>query len=117
MEVLGLGWLATRTDVPGEMTRFVSDVLGLRPAAADADHASFTLANGDVFEVFGPDHDGGGHPVMGPIGAFRVDDAAAAHRAALRLGGQVGELREEAGMRWFYLQAPDGHYYEIYAGP
>lgn len=117
MAVLGLGWLATRTADPEAMTRFVAEVLGVEPVAADAEHASFELANGDVFEVFGPDFDGGGHPGTGPIGAFRVDDAAAAHRAAVALGGQVGDLREEGGMAWFYLEAPDGHQYEIFQAP
>lgn len=117
MTVLGLGWLATRTAEPEAMTSFAAEVLGLQPSVQADGHASFTLANGDVFEVFGPDHDGGGHPGTGPIGAFRVDDARASHQAALRLGGQVGDLREEDGMAWFYLQAPDGHQYEIFQAP
>lgn len=112
--VLGLGWLATRTADPEGMTRFAAEVLGLQPTGSAGEHVTFTLDNADTFEVYGPGAEGGGHPVPGPIGAFRVEDATEVHRAARALGYEVSELRTDAGFVWFYVSAPDGHHYEIY---
>jgi hypothetical protein len=82
VRVRGIGWLGTRTQSFDEMVGFAEHVLGLRRAAYESGMAVFELANGDVFEVFSPDHDGGGHPEDAVVAGFLVDDVATACKGA-----------------------------------
>lgn len=116
MEILGLSWLGTRTDRFGEMRAFAKDVLGLKVLKDEPGVAFFELANGDQFEIFGPDHPGGGHPPTGAVAAFTVPDAPAARDELLAAGVDVGELQSLMGFTWAYFTAPDGNQYMVLSG-
>ncbi len=115
MRVMGLRWLATRTPDFHDMVMFAEERLHLVPSTLTSDVASFLLPNGDTFEVYASEDAGGGHPVDGAIGAFLVDDAAIAHAELESSGSDVLALHEEGDVRWFYVRAPDGSYYELYS--
>ena len=115
MRVMGLRWLATRTPDFHDLVMFAEERLHLVPSTLTSDVASFLLPNGDTFEVYASEDAGGGHPVDGAIGAFLVDDAAIAHAELESSGSDVLALHEEGDVRWFYVRAPDGSYYELYS--
>lgn len=93
MQITGLSWLDTRTDRFDEMVNFAKSVLGLEPSLEEEGVALFDLPNGDQFEVFSPEHQGGGHPASGVAGAFTVADVEAARAELLAAGIEVGERR------------------------
>jgi catechol 2,3-dioxygenase-like lactoylglutathione lyase family enzyme len=112
--VLGIGWLATKTEEFEAMSAFVA-ALGLEPTRQEKGVASFQLSNGDVFEVFGPDEGGGGHPEDGPIAGLLVDDARSAHERFSSAGYEVSPFYEDEGFAWLYVRAPDGRFYELFS--
>ena len=115
MEIQGLFWLGTRTTNFDEMVEFTKNVLGLKTTVEEPGMAFFELPNGDQFEVFGPDHHGGGHP-HGVAAAFKVDDAATARTELEATGVDVTELRSLLGYSWAYFRAPDDNSYLILSG-
>jgi len=108
-----IGWLGTRTPHYEEMARFAEQVLGLTPVAKEDGMTVFRLPNGDLFEVFGPDNPGGGHPPEGVVGGFVVEDVEAAAEELRAAGCEVGELQGDGGAQWVYFRAPDGNLYEL----
>jgi catechol 2,3-dioxygenase-like lactoylglutathione lyase family enzyme len=116
MHVRGIVWLGTRTARFDEMAAFVQDVLGLTVRHREDGLAIFALENGDTFEIFDPQHEGGGHP-DGVAGGFLVDDAAEAAAELKAKGIEVSEVGSAGEFRWAYFQAPDGNLYEITSGP
>lgn len=113
MEITGLSWLGTRTENFDEMADFVRSVLGLKPIMEEPGVAFFELANGDQFEVFSPEHHGGGHPASGVAGAFTVSDVEAARAELLAAGIDVGQSQSAMGYVWAYFTAPDGNAYLV----
>lgn len=116
MELKGVVWLGTRTEHFDEMVAFAQNVLGLEWKRGDDGLAVFELAGGDTFEVFDPDHPGGGHP-DGVAGGFLVDDTEAAVAELRAAGVEVSELGSAGEFRWAYFRAPDGNLYEVTSGP
>ena len=117
MQITGLSWLGTRTDRFDEMVNFAKSVLGLEPSLEEEGVALFDLPNGDQFEVFSPEHHGGGHPASGVAGAFTVADVEAARAELLAAGIEVGEAQTAMGYVWAYLTAPDGNAYLVISKP
>jgi len=116
MELKGVVWLGTRTERFDEMVAFAEDVLGLERKRGEDGLAAFELADGDTFEVFDPQHPGGGHP-DGVAGGFLVDDADAAVAELRAAGVEVTQVDSAGDYRWAYFRAPDGNLYEVTSGP
>jgi catechol 2,3-dioxygenase-like lactoylglutathione lyase family enzyme len=115
VQVTGLSWLGTRTSSYEEMVEFAQRVLGLPPPQGEPGLAVFELPDGSLFEIFAPDHEGGGHP-DGVVAGFRVDDVAAARKELAAAGAEVTPLEGGSRDAWAYFRAPDGNLYEI-VGP
>jgi catechol 2,3-dioxygenase-like lactoylglutathione lyase family enzyme len=113
MKITGLIWLGTRTPRFEEMTGFAENVLGLVREFGEDGMTGFKLPDGSLFEVFGPDHPGGGHPVEGVAGGFRVDDLEGAIAEFEAAGVEVRPLRSSGSIGWVYFRAPDGNFYEL----
>jgi hypothetical protein len=120
MKVKGIAWLGSPTDRYGEMRRFAVEVLGLHPRIDEPDFAVFDLADGDVFEIFGPRAIADGHQFMrSPVAGFLVDDVAAA-RAEMEAKGVlfIGPLHGSSNAGgWSHFFGPDGQVYEITSRP
>ena len=116
VEVRGIVWLGTRTSQFDEMTAFAESVLGLKPKHREEGLARYQLPGGDQFEVFGPQHPGGGHP-DGIAGGFLVDDADAAVAELRAAGAEVTQVEGSGDFRWAYFRAPDDNLYEVTSGP
>ena len=116
MQIQGIVWVGTRTANFDEMVSFVENVLGAKLLRQDEGVVLFSLANGDVVEVFAPDAPGGGHP-EGVAPGFLVDDVARAREEMQAAGAEVGDLHSAAGWTWAYFRAPDGNMYEITQHP
>jgi catechol 2,3-dioxygenase-like lactoylglutathione lyase family enzyme len=116
MKIRGIVWLGTRTAQFDEMAAFAQDVLGLTARHREDGLAIFALENGDTFELFDPQHEGGGHP-DGVVGGFLVDDAAEAAAELTAKGIEVSEVGSAGDFRWAYFRAPDGNLYEVTSGP
>ena len=117
MEIQGLSWLGTRTVKFDEMVGFAKNVLGLALIKEEPGVAFFALPNGDQFEVFSPEHHGGGHPASGVAAAFTVEDVEAARAELLAAGTDVGEVQSDMGYTWAYFTPPDGNAYLILNEP
>jgi glyoxylase I family protein len=110
MEILGLVFAGTATDRRDEMTRFLTDVLGLAPAAvAGADADMFELPDGSTFAVAGPRELGETSRTLGFLVAD-LDEALAGLRAA---GVEVDDAVGNERFRYAHFRAPDGHLYEL----
>ena len=110
MQILGLVFAGTATDRRDEMTRFLTEVLGLAPAAvtgADAD--MFELPDGSTFAVAGPRELGETSRTIGFLVAD-LDEAVAGLRAA---GVDVDDVAENERFRYVHFRAPDGRLYEL----
>jgi catechol 2,3-dioxygenase-like lactoylglutathione lyase family enzyme len=116
VKLKGVVWLGTRTARFDEMVAFAESVLGLRLKHGEDGLALFELPGGDTFEVFDPQHPGGGHP-EGVVGGFLVDDAEAAAAEFAEAGVEVSEVGSAGEFRWAYFRAPDGNLYEVTSGP
>jgi catechol 2,3-dioxygenase-like lactoylglutathione lyase family enzyme len=115
MKVLRLGWLGTLTDRDEELVAFYRDVLGLPLIHTEPGCRIFSLPDGSLVEVFGPDFSGRDHFQTGPVAGFVVDDLAAAREEMLQRGV---ELLGEPGPTWQHFRGPDGNVYELVAsGP
>jgi catechol 2,3-dioxygenase-like lactoylglutathione lyase family enzyme len=116
MNVIGIVWLGTRTARFAEMTTFAQDVLGLEAKLREDGFAMFRLPRGDLFEVFGPEHRGGGHP-EGVAGGFLVDNVETAVAELRAAGVEVTHVESAEPYHWAYFRAPDGNLYELTSGP
>jgi catechol 2,3-dioxygenase-like lactoylglutathione lyase family enzyme len=112
----GIVWLGTRTARFDEMATFAQDVLGLAASHREDGLAAFPLENGDTFEIFDEQHEGGGHP-KGVVGGFLVDSADEAAAELKGAGVEVSEVSSAGEFRWAYFKAPDGNVYEVTSGP
>jgi catechol 2,3-dioxygenase-like lactoylglutathione lyase family enzyme len=110
MDIVGLGWLGTRTRNAAALAAFYQDVLGLRPTHTEPGFWVFTLPSGYNVEVFDESYAGKEHFDTGPVGGFAVRNLAAAV-AELRAAGV--ELVGEAGPTWQHFRGPDGNVYEL----
>jgi catechol 2,3-dioxygenase-like lactoylglutathione lyase family enzyme len=110
VQILGLIFAGTATDRRAEMTRFLTDVLGLAPAPVEnADADMFELPDGSTFAVAGPRELGETSRTLGFLVAD-LDEALAGLRAA---GVEVDDAVENARFRYAHFRAPDGHLYEL----
>jgi catechol 2,3-dioxygenase-like lactoylglutathione lyase family enzyme len=116
VKLKGVVWLGTRTARFDEMVQFAQNVLGLEIKHGEDGLAVFELPDGDTFEVFDPQHPGGGHP-DGVAGGFLVDDAEAAAAELRAAGVEVSEVGSAGEFRWAYFRAPDENLYEVTSGP
>jgi catechol 2,3-dioxygenase-like lactoylglutathione lyase family enzyme len=112
MDIVGLGWLGTRTPRAAALVDFYSRVLGLRVAHEEPGFWVFTLPDGHNVEVFDVNHPGKDHFDTGPVAGFAVLDLAVAV-AQLRAAGV--ELLGEPGPTWQHFRGPDGNVYELVA--
>jgi catechol 2,3-dioxygenase-like lactoylglutathione lyase family enzyme len=110
MQILGLIFAGTATDRREDMTRFLTEVLGLTAASVDgADADMFELPDGSTFAVAGPRELGETSRTLGFLVA-NMDDAVASLRAA---GVEVDDAVTNARFRYAHFRAPDGHLYEL----
>jgi len=116
VRVRGIVWLGTRTARFNEMAAFAQDVLGLAATHREDGLAVFPLENGDTFEIFNEQHEGGGHP-EGVAGGFLVDSADEAAAELNGAGVEVSEVSSAGEFRWAYFKAPDGNLYDVTSGP
>ncbi|ONI76316.1 hypothetical protein ALI144C_37295 [Actinosynnema sp. ALI-1.44] len=114
MEIIGLGWLGTRTARARELADFYGTVLGLPLAHQEPGFWVFKLPEGNNVEVFGEDYQGKEHFVTGPVAGFTVRDLPA---AVARLRGAGVELVGEPGPTWQHFRGPDGNVYELVSPP
>jgi catechol 2,3-dioxygenase-like lactoylglutathione lyase family enzyme len=112
MEIVGLGWLGTRTPHANALVDFYVRTLGLRLAYEEEGFWVFTLPDGRNVEVFDPNRGGKEHFDTGPVAGFAVRDLPAAV-AELRAAGV--ELLGEPGPTWQHFRGPDGNVYELVA--
>jgi catechol 2,3-dioxygenase-like lactoylglutathione lyase family enzyme len=112
MQVLGLGWLGTRTRRASALADFYSHVLGLPLTHHEPGFWVFTLPDGQNVEVFDVDDRAKDHFDTGPVAGFAVRDQSAAV-AELRAVGV--ELLGEPGPTWQHFRGPDGNVYELVA--
>lgn len=85
MEIIGLGWLGTKTKHARELARFYGEVLGLPLTHHEEGFWISALPDGRNVEVFGEDHQGKEHFETGPVAGFAVEnlpDAVAELQAA-----------------------------------
>src|SRR5471032_2779033 len=110
MQILGLIFAGTATDRREEMTRFVTDVLGLAAAhVEDAGADMFALPDGSTFAVAGPREMGETSRTLGFLVAD-IDEAIAGLRAE---GVGIEDAVGNARFRYAHFHAPDGHLYEL----
>ena len=72
MLVKGVSWIGTRTDRFDDMVSFVERGLELPTTEREPGRAAFELDDGSLFEVFAPEHHGGGHPPSGVVAGFEA---------------------------------------------
>ncbi len=110
MRIKGLAFVGTRTADREAMTRFVQDVLRVRPthlSGIDAD--LFELPDGSMFAI-APTDDPTGERTVG----FLVEDLDA---ACVELRAADVEVDDSVAMnerfRYVHFRAPDGRLYEL----
>ncbi len=115
MNVLRLGWLGTRTEKFNELSRFYSEVLGLKAIIQEPGFHVFQLPNGDNVEIFGIDNTEHSHFTTGPVAGFLVDDIVAARQEMEEAGVEFyGPIHGERSTgQWAHFRAPDGNVYEL----
>jgi catechol 2,3-dioxygenase-like lactoylglutathione lyase family enzyme len=114
MEIIGLGWLGTRTRHASALADFYGKVLGLPLTHHEKGFWVFGLPDGRKVEVFDEDYPGKEHFGTGPVAGFAVDDLPAAV-AELQAAGV--ELLGEPGPSWQHFRGPDGNVYELVTSP
>ena len=114
MKVNGLVWAGTRTESFEETAKFFGGVMGLHLDAQQPGFVSFRLANGDKFEVFGPDDREHQFFATGPVVGFGVDDVDAARKELESSGVEfLAPTQREGEYKWAHFRGPDGNVYEI----
>ena len=110
MEILGLVFAGSSTERRPEMTRFVTEVLGLELApTAGVTADMFALPDGAFFAVAGPREMGDTSRTIG----FLVADLVAAVDELRAAGIEVDEPAANERHRYVHFRAPDGKLYEL----
>jgi glyoxylase I family protein len=110
LQVVGLVFAGSATEHPEEMTRFVSETLGLERVEVDGVEADlFALADGSLFAISDP---GGMGETSRSIG-FRVADLEEAIADLRRAGIEVDAPAANDRQRYSHFRAPDGQLYEL----
>ena len=110
MQILGLIFAGTATERREDMTRFMTDVLGLAATPVEGASADmFELPDGSTFAVAGPRELGETSRTLGFLVAD-LDEAVAGLQAA---GVEVDDAAENEHFHYAHFHAPDGHLYEL----
>ncbi|MEX0955687.1 MAG: VOC family protein [Rhizobiaceae bacterium] len=114
MAVNGIGFVGMRTMRLDETVRLFRDVIGADMARQETGLAGFELADGTIFELYGPEDDFHAFFTTGPVVGFAVDDFDAT-RAAMAAAGVsfIGEVQAAGGRKWQHFHCPDGTVAEI----
>ena len=117
MPARGIVWTGVQTEEFEATERFLSALLGAEPSVQETGFRLWSLANGDLFELFSPGHQKGFG--TGPVVGIQVDDIDAALDAVENAGGVVvgGYGPNEAGYRSIHVRGPDGNVYELVHDP
>jgi catechol 2,3-dioxygenase-like lactoylglutathione lyase family enzyme len=114
MDASGIVWGGIRTERFDEAVAFFTDVMGLPVDEQQSGFASFKLANGDKFEVFGPEESDHDYFTTGPVIGFGVDDVDATRSQLEEAGVEfVAPTQAEGDYTWAHFRGPDGVIFEI----
>lgn len=117
MEVRGIVWMGVQTERHDETTALFRALFGEPPSIEEPGFALWSLANGDLVEVFA----GGTKPPFeaAPVVGFQVDDLGEARRRIEDAGAVVvgGYGPNETGYASIHFRAPDGNIYELVYDP
>ncbi len=113
MKVTGISWVGLNTDAFDRSVEFFADTVGLRLTHRDdaREVAHFRLAEGDMFEVFGPGHPSERRQRLAV--AFEVEDLMAARAELTARGVDCTEIETWKDHAWCYFTGPDGLEYEL----
>jgi catechol 2,3-dioxygenase-like lactoylglutathione lyase family enzyme len=114
MVVKGIGFVGIRSERSDEMVKLCRDLLGM-PLVREGDGvAGFSLADGTVLEVYGPQEAFHAFFNTGPVVGFRVDDFDATRSRMIAAGVSfVGVAQHRNGESWQHFHCPDGTIAEI----
>ena len=114
MAVNGVGFVGMRTERLDETVRLFRDVIGAEAVREEPGLTGFRLADGTMFELYGPDDDFHAFFTTGPVVGFEVDDFDATHAAMVAAGVSfIGEIQAAGGRKWQHFHCPDGTVAEI----
>ena len=117
MNVKGLVWLGIQTDQFDKMEALLRALFGTPPPRHEPGFSLWTLANGDLVEVFQQ----GDRPTFAnaPVVGFWVDDLELAKRSIVGAGAEIvgGYGPNEDGYQSVHFRAPDGNIYELVHDP
>ena len=114
MGASGIVWGGIRTERFDDAVAFFTDVMGLPVDEKQSGFASFKLANGDKFEVFGPEDSDHDFFTTGPVIGFGVEDVDATRSQLEDAGVEfVAPTQAEGEYRWAHFRGPDGAIFEI----
>ncbi|HET7718075.1 MAG TPA: VOC family protein [Bauldia sp.] len=117
MAAKGVGFVGMRTDRLAETIDLFENVLGLPLTRHTGDFAVFTLPDGALVELFGPQTRLHSVFTTGPVVGFRVDDFDATNQALVDAAvAFVSEVQHADGVSWRHFRCPDGTIVEI-TGP
>lgn len=114
MMIRGIGFVGMRTAKLQETVRLFRDIIGAPVARESDDLVGFTLADGTVFELYGPRDQFHAFFATGPVVGFRVKDFDATHQAMTAAGiSFIGDVQHANGESWQHFHCPDGVIAEI----
>jgi catechol 2,3-dioxygenase-like lactoylglutathione lyase family enzyme len=114
MPVQSIGFVGMRTERLDETVRLFRDVIGASITRQSGGMVGFTLADGTVFEIYGPSDAFHAFFTTGPVVGFRVDDFDDTRRAMVAAGVTfIGSPQHAAGVSWQHFVCPDGTVAEI----
>jgi len=116
MHISGISWIGLKVVDFGQSVEFFERTIGLTMIRHDADTeaAHFRLANGDLFEIFGPKNPeavGGRQQITL---AFEVEDVVATKAEMESRGVEfVTDVERWKDHAWCYFRGPEGLVFEI----
>jgi hypothetical protein len=112
--VRGIGFVGMRSEYFEETVAVFRDVIGV-PVAHEKDGLiGFTLGDGTVLELYGPEEEFHEFFSTGPVVGFKVDDFDATRAAMIAAGvAFFGEPQHADGTSWQHFYCPDGTVAEI----
>jgi catechol 2,3-dioxygenase-like lactoylglutathione lyase family enzyme len=114
MAVRGVGFVGMRTGRLDAMVALFRDVIGVPVVRKEGDLVGFALADGTVFELYGPGDAFHAFFTTGPVVGFRVADFDATRAAMVEAGvAFIGEPQQADGVKWQHFRCPDGTVAEI----
>lgn len=118
MQVKGYSWVGVGADDFKQTVSFFTDVLGLSPVVIEnRGVAMLKVAEGQIFEVFGPGTKGRESTSV-PVVGFEVDDVAAAREELIAQGVEIlGEIGSWNGFEWLKFRGPGGQVYALQKTP